>query len=97
MALIDGNPSVILENVVKLIQQKVDENQSALVEKFATLFYGNMSERAATILKDDIEIMGPVRLREVDQAQQNIVNVAKRLAEDGEIYLSKFTDDEVIY
>ncbi len=66
-------------------------------ETMKTVFFSNMSERASTILKDDIEIMGPVRVREVDQAQQNIVNVAKRLAEDGEIYLSKTQGDEVIY
>lgn len=66
-------------------------------ETMRTLFFSNMSERAGNILRDDIEIMGPVRLREVDAAQQAIVTLAKRLAEEGEIYLSKNNDDEVIY
>lgn len=66
-------------------------------EKMQTLFFSNMSERAAMILRDDIDIMGPVRLREVDLAQQKVVEIAKRLAEEGEIYLSKTNDDEVIY
>ena len=66
-------------------------------ENMVNLFFSNMSERAATILRDDIDIMGPVRVREVDQAQMKIVETAKRLAEEGEIYLSKTNDDEVIY
>ena len=66
-------------------------------ETVSDLFFSNMSERAATILRDDIDIMGPVRVREVDTAQAKIVEIAKRLAEEGEIYLSKTTDEEVIY
>ncbi len=66
-------------------------------EKMQALFFTNMSERAAMILRDDIEIMGPVRMREVDTAQQRVVETAKRIAEEGEIYLSKTNDDEVIY
>ncbi len=66
-------------------------------ETMTTLFYSNMSQRASTILRDDIDIMGPVRVREVELAQSKIVEIAKRLAEEGEIYLSKTSDDEVIY
>lgn len=66
-------------------------------ETMRTLFFSNMSERASTILRDDIDIMGPVRVREVDQAQSKIVEIAKRLADEGEIYLSKTNDEEVIY
>jgi len=66
-------------------------------ETMTNLFYSNMSERASTILRDDIDIMGPVRVREVELAQSKIVEIAKRLAEEGEIYLSKTSDDEVIY
>jgi len=66
-------------------------------ETMKDLFFANMSERASTILRDDIDIMGPVRVREVDQAQSKIVEIAKRLAEEGEIYLSKTSDEEVIY
>lgn len=66
-------------------------------EEMQTLFFSNMSERASNILKDDIEIMGPVRMREVDSAQSKIVEAAKSLADEGEIYLSKANDDEVIY
>ena len=60
-------------------------------------FFANMSERASKILRDDIEIMGPVRLSEVDQAQQTIVDTARRLADEGEIFLSKSVDEELVY
>lgn len=60
-------------------------------------FFANMSERASSILRDDIEIMGPVRIKEVDQAQRKIVDTAKRLADDGEIILSKTDSEELVY
>ncbi|MEM9013958.1 MAG: flagellar motor switch protein FliG [Pseudomonadota bacterium] len=66
-------------------------------ETMASLFFTNMSERASNILRDDIEIMGPIRVREVELAQSKIVETAKRLAEEGEIYLSKSQDEELIY
>ena len=57
-----------------------------------------MSERAAKILKEDMEAMGPVRLRDVDEAQMEMVNKAKDLAEAGEIMLSDNKgEDELIY
>ena len=62
------------------------------------LFFSNMSERAAKILREDMEAMGPVRLRDVDEAQMDIVQVAKDLAERGDIVLSENRDDdELIY
>jgi len=62
------------------------------------LFLSNMSERAAKILKDDMAAMGPVRLRDVDAAQQEMVAVAKDLASRGEIMLAEGGgDDELIY
>jgi flagellar motor switch protein FliG len=60
-------------------------------------FLGAMSERAANILKDDIEILGPLRMREIDSAQSKIVETARALAERGEIFLSKTGDEELVY
>ena len=57
-----------------------------------------MSERAGKILREDMEAMGPVRLKDVDEAQMRMVNVAKDLANKGEIMIaSKQDDDELIY
>lgn len=62
------------------------------------LFLSNMSERAGKILKDDMEAMGPVRLKDVDEAQMRMVVVAKELAAKGEIMLSAGkAEDELVY
>jgi len=60
-------------------------------------FFNNMSERAASILRDDIDIMGPTRMREVDSAQSKIVEIAKGLAEQEEIFLAKSNEEELVY
>ena len=51
--------------------------------------YGNMSERAAMMLKEDIEAMGPVRISEVEKAQISIAMLAKKLDAEGKIFLSR--------
>ncbi len=62
------------------------------------LFFSNMSERAAKIMREDMNSMGPVRLKDVDGAQQAMVLIAKTLAAKGEIMLAGSTgDDELIY
>ena len=62
------------------------------------LFFSNMSERAGKILREDMEAMGPVRLKDVDEAQMSMVNVAKDLAAKGEIMIAQGNgDDELIY
>lgn len=66
-------------------------------EQLKELFFANMSERAAKILKEDLQAMGPVRLRDVDEAQQFLVNMAKELAASGEIFLADSKDDELVY
>ena len=68
-------------------------------ESLRELFFSNMSERAAKIMREDMESMGPVRLKDVDQAQMAMVQVAKDLAAKGEIMLAdkKGGDDELIY
>jgi flagellar motor switch protein FliG len=66
-------------------------------EVLKDLFFANMSERGAKILKEDMAAMGPVRLRDVDEAQQFLVNMTKELAASGEIFLADNKDDELIY
>ena len=53
------------------------------------LFYTNMSERAATMIKEDLEIMGPTKLADVEAAQQNIVKTVRRLEAEGRIAISR--------
>lgn len=88
---------------VQTLLRSVEKDQLAMGMKGASdalreMFFSNMSERAAKIMRDDMESMGPVRLRDVDQAQMAIVQVAKDLANKGEIMLAGANnDDELIY
>jgi flagellar motor switch protein FliG len=55
--------------------------------------FSNLSERASEMLKEDMEVMGPVKLSEVEDAQQEIIKIAKRLESEGRIVLTKGGDD----
>jgi flagellar motor switch protein FliG len=67
-------------------------------EEVKAFFMSNMSSRAAKMLADDMHALGPVRLRDVDEAQALLVNLAKDLAAKGEIMLAKNrADDELVY
>ena len=66
-------------------------------EKLRELFFGNLSERASKMLREEIEALGPVKLRDVDDAQSSIVVVAKELAAQGQIEISEAGDEELVY
>jgi flagellar motor switch protein FliG len=66
-------------------------------ERVREHFLANMSERAGKMLRDSMKGMGPVRLRDVEEAQQFLVNLAKELAAAGEIALNASTDEELVY
>ncbi|MEO1017449.1 MAG: flagellar motor switch protein FliG [Pseudomonadota bacterium] len=66
-------------------------------EPLKELFFANMSERAGNILKDEMESLGPVRVRDVDEAQLFLVNMAKELAASGEIDLKDNDEEELVY
>lgn len=67
-------------------------------ETMRSLFFSNMSERAAKIMKEGMEAMGPVKLRDVEDAQQRIVSTAKDLADKGEITIvSNDEEDQMIF
>jgi flagellar motor switch protein FliG len=66
-------------------------------DKVKQLFLSNMSDRASKMLQDDIEALGPVRLRDVDDAQASIVQVAKELASQGQIEIAESKDEELVY
>jgi len=88
---------------IQTLLRAVEKDQLAVALKGASdslreLFFSNMSERAAKIMREDMESMGPVRLRDVDQAQLAMVQVAKDLANKGEIMLAGAGgDDELVY
>jgi flagellar motor switch protein FliG len=88
---------------VQTVLRQADKADLALSLKGASdelrnLFLSNMSERAAKLMKEDMAAMGPVRLRDVDQAQTRIVELVKDLAARGEIVVSEGeAEDELIY
>ena len=88
---------------VQTLLRAVEKDQLGLAMKGASdtlreMFFSNMSERAAKIMRDDMDSMGPVRLKDVDNAQTTMVQVAKDLAAKGEIMLAgQGGDDELIY
>jgi flagellar motor switch protein FliG len=66
-------------------------------EQLKNFFFANLSERAGRMLREEIEMLGPVRLRDVDEAQASIVALAKDLAARGEIDLGDNKDDQMVY
>ena len=85
------------------LMRNVDKDKLGVALKSANeevrgFFLGNMSSRAGKMLLDDMAAMGPVRLRDVDEAQAQLVNLAKDLASQGEIMISKNRgDEELVY
>jgi len=88
---------------VQVLLRHVEKDKLGLALKGASdnikdLFFKNMSERAGKMLREDMDAMGPVRVREVDEAQNGIVALAKELANTGQIVISEGKeDDELVY
>ena len=88
---------------IQILLRNVDKDKLAIALKGASdtikdLFFNNMSSRAGKIIKEDMEAMGPVRLRDVEEAQQYIVTTTKELSNAGEIVISEGKDsDELVY
>ena len=88
---------------IQVLLRNIDKDKLAVALKGAsetirTLFFNNMSSRAGKIIKEDMEAMGPVRLRDVEEAQQYIVIATKELSNSGELVISEGKDsDEMVY
>ncbi|MCR4440977.1 MAG: flagellar motor switch protein FliG [Peptococcaceae bacterium] len=86
---------------IQLVLREVDGKDLALAlkgssEEVATKIKKNMSKRAGQMLEEDMAFLGPVRLRDVEDAQQRIVNIIRRLEDSGEIIISRGGGDELI-
>jgi flagellar motor switch protein FliG len=89
------------DRAIQQILKEVEMKELALALKGASdalkeKIFRNMSERATNMLKEEIEFMGPVRVRNVEEAQQRIVSIVRRLEEAGEITLSRGGEDEIL-
>ena len=81
--------------------REVDNSQLATALKGATeevknVIFSNMSKRLTDMIKEDIDFMGPVRLKDVEESQQKIVNIIRKLEDAGEIIISRGGGDEII-
>jgi len=86
---------------IQRVLRDVDMKDLALALKTASaevsgLIFKNMSKRASEMLKEDMNMMGPVRLRDVEEAQQKIVNVVRQLEDSGEIIIARGGEDEIV-
>lgn len=89
------------DRAVQLVLREIDSHDLALAlkgagEQVMKKIENNISKRAAQMLKEDIEYMGPVRLRDVEDAQQRIVAVIRKLEEQGQIFITRGGRDEII-
>jgi flagellar motor switch protein FliG len=87
---------------IQLLLREVEKDKLPIAlkgasEKIRDLMFRNLSERAAKMLREEIDVLGPVKLREVDEAQAAIVALAKELAAQGQIEIGESKDEELIY
>jgi len=86
---------------IQRIMKEVDSKTLALALKATSpdlqdLIFKNMSERASAMLKEELEYLGPVRVKDVEAAQKDILDAARRLEEEGEIALARGEDEEIV-
>lgn len=86
---------------VQQVLKEVDQKELAIALKGASeevrdKIFSNMSKRASDMVKEDMEFMGPVRLRNVEESQQRIVSIIRRLEEAGEIIISRGGEEEMV-
>ncbi|MGE5507105.1 MAG: flagellar motor switch protein FliG [Chitinophagales bacterium] len=89
------------DRAIQQVLREVESKDLAMAlktasEEVSNRLYKNMSKRAAEMLREDIKFMGPVRLRDVEDAQQRIVNVVRKLEEAGEIVVARGGGDEIV-
>ncbi|OCC14879.1 Flagellar motor switch protein FliG [Dissulfuribacter thermophilus] len=94
--LLGVDDSAIVAILKEISTEELKLALKAASDELKAKFFNNMSERAAQLLKEDLEVMGPVRLKDVENAQQSILKVAKRLESEGKIVLGGKGGEEVL-
>lgn len=89
------------DRAIQKVLREVDTSELAKALKSVDTevqdkIYRNMSKRAATLLKEDMEYMGPIRMKDVEEAQQKIVSIIRKLEEQGEIVVARAGEDELV-
>ena len=86
---------------IQRVLREVDNNELAVAlkgsnEEVQNLIFSNLSKRLATMIREDMDFMGPVRMKDVEEAQQKIVNIIRKLEDSAEIVISRGGGDEII-
>lgn len=86
---------------IQRVLREVDNNELAVAlkganEEVQNVIFNNLSKRLVTMIKEDMEYMGPVRMKDVEEAQQKIVNIIRKLEDAGEIIISRGGGDEIV-
>ena len=86
---------------IQRVLREVDNNELAVALKSAgddvqNAIFNNLSKRLATMIREDMDFMGPVRMKDVEEAQQKIVNIIRKLEDSGEIVTSRGGGDELV-
>lgn len=86
---------------IQRVLRDVDNNDLSVAlknvsEEVQNVVFNNLSKRLASMIKEDMEFMGPVRVKDVEEAQQKIVNIIRKLEDTGEIIISRGGGDEII-
>ncbi|MDE6014443.1 MAG: flagellar motor switch protein FliG [Acetatifactor sp.] len=89
------------DRAIQRVLRDVDNNDLEIAlkganEEVQTAIFNNLSKRLATMIKEDMEFMGPVRMKDVEEAQQKIVNIIRKLEDAGEIVISRGGGDEIV-
>ena len=89
------------DRAIQRVLRDVDNNDLAVALKGSTeqvqnAIFNNLSKRLAAMIKEDMEFMGPVRMKDVEEAQQKIVNIIRKLEDSGEIVISRGGGDEIV-
>ena len=89
------------DRAIQRVLRDVDNNDLGLAlkganEQVQTVVFNNMSKRLAVMIKEDMEFMGSVRMKDVEEAQQKIVNIIRKLEDSGEIVISRGGGDEIV-
>ncbi|HKM20645.1 MAG TPA: flagellar motor switch protein FliG [Lachnospiraceae bacterium] len=89
------------DRAIQRVLRDVDNNDLAMALKSANeqvqnAIFNNLSKRLAVMIKEDMEFMGPVRMKDVEEAQQKIVNTIRRLEDSAEIVISRGGGDEIV-
>jgi flagellar motor switch protein FliG len=89
------------DRAIQKVMREVDTSELAKALKSVDTevqdkIFRNMSKRAGTLLKEDMEYMGPIRMKDVEEAQQKIVSIIRKLEEQGEIVVARAGEDELV-